>query len=164
MPTPVRLAEFGRIMGVDRSQPTRWVAYGMPTLPDGRVDAEAASEWVRAHIDPTAARTHHPRASTPDDPVGDAVRLGMGLMSSYAPHVAAEAAVAVGISLPLAQALYRQMADTAADAAARLCAGVCGMPANIGPSPIIGDYAFPVDWQLWEHRSAGITGSKPAEG
>jgi hypothetical protein len=53
MPRSMKRAQFARLMRVDRSQVTRWVQLGMPTLPDGGIDAELASAWVKSHIDPT---------------------------------------------------------------------------------------------------------------
>ncbi len=47
---------FATRMGVDRAQPTRWAARGMPVLPDGRVDATVAEQWVAATVDSTQRR------------------------------------------------------------------------------------------------------------
>jgi len=43
-------ADFARVMGVDRSQVTRWAASGLPMLAENTVDAVAGAEWVRANI------------------------------------------------------------------------------------------------------------------
>jgi hypothetical protein len=49
-------AAFAIRMGVDRAQPTRWAARGMPVLADGRVDVDAAEGWVAGHVDSTQRR------------------------------------------------------------------------------------------------------------
>ena len=51
-------ADFARVMGVDRSQVTRWAASGLPMLAEHTVDAAAGAEWVRSHI-----RNHKVRGS-----------------------------------------------------------------------------------------------------
>ena len=51
-------AAFAVRMGVDRAQPTRWAARGMPVLPDGRVDVDAAEAWVARTIDSSQRRSH----------------------------------------------------------------------------------------------------------
>jgi hypothetical protein len=87
MPTPVNRATFARLQSVHRSQVTRWIAAGMPVMPTGNIDAEAASAWVHLHIDPVAriraAREHahkeaaqHRAASQHPTPAGAAVYAG----------------------------------------------------------------------------------------
>ena len=61
-------AAFAVRMGVDRAQPTRWAARGMPVLPDGRVDVDAAEAWVARTIDSSQRRSHS-RKRAPVAPV-----------------------------------------------------------------------------------------------
>lgn len=56
---PCRPAELARFVHVNIEQVLRWVALGLPTLPDGRIDPFAASNWLSAgHLDecPALAR------------------------------------------------------------------------------------------------------------
>lgn len=43
------------LLNVSKSRVSQYVRLGMPVRPDGLVDAEAAAEWVREHIDPGKA-------------------------------------------------------------------------------------------------------------
>jgi hypothetical protein len=45
---PCRPAELARFVHVDIEQVLRWVALGMPTLADGRIDPFSASNWLSA--------------------------------------------------------------------------------------------------------------------
>lgn len=47
---------FAVVMGVDRSQPTRWAQAGMPVEADGRVDVVRAAIWVRENVDDAQRR------------------------------------------------------------------------------------------------------------
>lgn len=56
---PCRPAELARFVHVPVEQVLRWVALGLPTLPDGRIDPFVASNWLSAgHLDecPALAR------------------------------------------------------------------------------------------------------------
>jgi hypothetical protein len=56
---PCRPAELARFVHVDIEQVLRWVALGLPTLADGRIDPFVASNWLSAgHLDecPALAR------------------------------------------------------------------------------------------------------------
>lgn len=156
MMVSVSLAEFARIMGVDRSQPTRWVAAGMPLLPDGRVDAETASEWVRNNIDPSAARTARYRARESVDPVAGGVRLGLAVMAAFAPRAVAEAAVTAGIPIPLARALTGILVASTDNIIER-CVVECGLgdvlPSADSGLPVCEEEVFPVDWEFLEARA-----------
>lgn len=120
---------FARTMGVHKSQVTRWHQAGMPVLPNGSVDPEAAAEWVHRNVDP-ALRIHHARAQAqkrsganapgqPTKPMGtehltehwEVVSVMFLQALAYRiPVTAASLAVASGTSLPVAYALSKAMA------------------------------------------------------
>lgn len=52
---PITKAQLARIERVSRQMVGKWVARGMPTLPDGRLDRETARDWIgentRRHVE-----------------------------------------------------------------------------------------------------------------
>lgn len=100
MTTLMTKNDFATMMGVDKTQPTRWAALGMPVMPDGRVDGPRAATWVRAFVDSSqrnrrsngARAIRAGEAMRADDAVDDLVRCGIRLAVSMVPTLAAEIA------------------------------------------------------------------------
>jgi hypothetical protein len=137
MPTPMNRAAFARVQSVHRSQVTRWVAAGMPVMPDGNIDAETASAWVHLNVDPVAriraAREHahreaaqqraaaqHPEAGPPctaqlTDPSDRALVAALPMLAYRIPASAAIMAVHAGASLKVAHALFRALSVAVMD-------------------------------------------------
>jgi hypothetical protein len=123
MPTMSK-SEFARLMGVNRSQPSRWCQAGMPMLPGGAIDSDAAAAWVKRTIDPTqrAAQTRRecrsativvpaqpPGVAHLDDPIDGAIVTALPMLAERVPAVAAALARACGASEQVARAIYAAM-------------------------------------------------------
>lgn len=55
-PPSVSKSEFAREMGVTPGRISQLIARGLPVLPNGRVDPEAARDWYAANVDPSRRR------------------------------------------------------------------------------------------------------------
>jgi hypothetical protein len=55
--TSVTQSEFARRIGVSRQRVNAMIREGMPALPNGMVDLEAALKWVRSNVLPKQATT-----------------------------------------------------------------------------------------------------------
>jgi hypothetical protein len=131
----VNKAEFARIMGVHKSQVTRWARAGMPVLPGGGVDSDVAARWVRRAVDPTqrAIRSRIKRAHTAaatvlpqppgtehlTDPVDGAVVTALPMLAERMPAVATVIARVSGADEAVARALYAAMKTAVAQEVAR---------------------------------------------
>lgn len=138
-------AAFATRMGVDRSQPTRWAARGMPCLPDGRVDVDAAESWVARNIDSSQRRRRSIGARSGPDVAppplgcmahltdhGDLMSVLLCMTMAYrAPATAAILAVNAGASVESAKAMYAALqVATMQDATATLDAAGVPPPPN----------------------------------
>lgn len=113
-------AAFAQRMGVDRAQPTRWVARGLPCLPDGRLNVDVAEAWVARNVDSTQRRrrsigARHGQAAPPPPfgcmrhltEHGDLMAVLLVMTQAYrAPATAAILAVNAGASIEAAKAMY----------------------------------------------------------
>ena len=60
MPEVVSKAEFSRRLGVSKARVSQYLADGLPVRPDGRLDLDRASAWVRANVANTEANGYAP--------------------------------------------------------------------------------------------------------
>jgi transcriptional regulator with XRE-family HTH domain len=90
-------ADFARVMGVDRSQVTRWAASGLPMLAENTVDAAAGAEWVRANVS-----NHKVRGSIGARQLerGERARLGRDVRIAYTVADETNAYAAAELLLP----------------------------------------------------------------
>lgn len=88
---PVTKTRLADLLRVSKSRVSQYIADGLPVLPDGRIDPEAARAWVEARLDPARRRPETGGAGLRADP---------GYAQSRARRAAAEAETA---ELDLAQ-------------------------------------------------------------
>lgn len=60
----VNKTALASLLGVSKSRVSQYVRAGMPVRPDGLVDADVASAWVRETVDPAKAPVTRVRART----------------------------------------------------------------------------------------------------
>ncbi len=160
-------AELARRIGVDRSRATAWEDLGMPTLPDGRVEAGVAEAWVRRHIDATNRNRRHSRLEVHAqahrelearveafDAFG---RLGLWFMAQNVPEMVARAAVEVGVPLEKAQALHDALLTRASEVANDVREKWMGLPpGETGPFKRM-DHLPAVDWAALQLDAAAAS-------
>ena len=155
MEDAVNKATFARLMQVHPAQVTRWTQMGMPMRGDGRVDAGVAFDWVERNIDPAvredrslgARRRRLADLADDENPIDQALRLGIWLTARQVPALAAEMAVASGVPVALAHALHRELLVQAA-ALALVTTDLCGIrPGHESEWPQILVEIRPPDWQ-----------------
>ena len=154
-------SELARRMAVDRSQPTRWEEQGMPTLPDGRVEAGAALAWVHRHVDPTNRNRRHARLDYQTraqseraeqlEKIDTMARLSLWLMAQQVPGMVAEVAVTHGLPVATARVLHDALLTRAAELADDTRGNWMGLPPSpeLGPVRVI-TWPLPVDWPEME--------------
>jgi hypothetical protein len=168
-------SEFARLMGVHKSQTTRWAAAGMPTLPSGDVDSNAAAAWVKRTIDPTqrVAQTRFRRRSATAthgaQPPGTdhltvpdaAIVTALPLLAERMPAAAAVLARACGAGQDVARRLYAAMQIAAAQEVAAVLARLEVPPPGTGEwdgAALCVDWAG-VDWKRLAGQAAVPTGA-----
>lgn len=158
-------AAFAERMGVDRAQPTRWAARGMPCLPDGRVNVDEAEAWVARHIDSSQRRrrsigTRAGRGAAQNQAAREAAALlphymrhltephhvmavAMALEMAYRqPANAAILAASLGAPMKVAHALFRAMCLGAMDDATTLLDSM-----EVPPPPGLPDWTEAPIWE-----------------
>lgn len=55
----MRKAHIARELGVTAGRVSQYITQGMPVLPDGKIDLDAARRWVASNLDPTRRVLHH---------------------------------------------------------------------------------------------------------
>lgn len=172
--TPMSKTVFAGVMGVDKSQVTRWARMGMPVRPDGRLDPQSAAEWVRRNVDPTqrahrsvgaaqqrrAERQRHINERQEAIDAFDAIgRLGLWFMCQFTPFAVAEAAVELGIPVPQARALYDRLLVRLPELADELRERMTLPPGELGPFTRPGGMKHQVEWDA--PRWAALAASPP---
>lgn len=147
---------FARVMGVDRSQPTRWAEQGMPTLPDGTVDPVCAAEWVRLNVDPTQRdkRSNGARQARGSDvqrrleATDQLTRMGIWFMAQRVPGLAAKMAVEAGLPVEAARKLHDLALIRAPEVANEVREMMQTPPGEAGPFRTI-NHPLPPEWAEW---------------
>lgn len=175
--TPMSKTAFAGVMGVDKSQVTRWARMGMPVRPDGRLDPQPAAEWVRRNVDGTqrayrsvgaaqqrrdARQRHIDERQEAIDAFDTIGRLGLWFMCQNTPFAVAEAAVELGIPVPQARALYDRLLVRLPELADDLREKMTLPPGELGPFTRPGGMKHQVEWDAprWE----ALAGAAPASG
>lgn len=168
---PMSKNAFAGVMGVDKSQVTRWARMGMPVRPDGRLDPQPAAEWVRRNVDGTQRayrsvgaaqrlRAERQRREAERQEAIDAFdtvgRLGLWFMCQFTPFAVAEAAVELGIPVPQARALYDRLLVRLPELADFLREKLTLPPGELGPFSRPGGMKHVAQWdaQYWEELAA----------
>ncbi len=164
-------AAFAAVMGVDKAQPTRWAAMGMPTRADGLVDAAEAAAWVRRHIDPVQRQTrsigataeHNAESRRVNEAADEFARLGVWLMAQAVPNLVARLAVDAGLDLDQARSLHDLALSMAADKANRIREWMGLPPGETGPFRRMDHVAQLTDWKALERAAAERAAGRPVD-
>jgi len=159
-------AELARRIGVDRSRATAWEDLGMPTLPDGRVEAGAAEAWVRRHVDATNRNRRHSRLEVHAqadrereariEAIDTLARLGVWFMAQNVPEMVARTAIEVGMPLEKAQALHDTLLTRASEMANDVREKWMGLPpGETGPFKRM-DHLPAVDWAALQLNATAV--------
>lgn len=175
-------AAFAVRMGVDRAQPTRWAARGMPVLDDGRVDCDAAETWVARNIDSKQRRRRNPPSPAAQAVVeppfecmqhltehGDRIAVLMAMTLVYRlPSSSPVAALGAGGSLDLAREMLPAVQIAAMQEAEQML-DAAGVPPPPGfdtwvDAPVWDlDRFVDVNWTALERLTAErVAGAPPA--